>query len=171
MATDLQVEIRRVTAKDGPLLRSIRLAALKTDPDAFGSTYADQAAFPARRWEAMAAESAHGPDLCLLVAFRGSEPAGMVRAVREPRRPGVFGVYSVWVAPAARRLGVGLALLEAVEDWVRGVGGTTLELSVMEDGYPAQALYEAHGYRFDGRRERSVGARATELGMSKAVSG
>ena len=33
-----------------------------------------------------------------------------------------------------------------------------------------RASLTAHGYRFDGRRERSIGARATELGMSKAVS-
>jgi ribosomal protein S18 acetylase RimI-like enzyme len=169
-AVDGRLEIRRITDLDGPLLRSMRLAALETDPEAFGSTYADQASFPDRRWSAMAAEAAHGSDHCLLVAFRGPEPAGMVRAVRDPHRAAVFGVYSVWVAPEARRLGVGGALLDAIEDWARTAGGSLLELSVMADGSAAQALYEANGYRFDGRRERSIGARATELGMSKALS-
>jgi ribosomal protein S18 acetylase RimI-like enzyme len=172
MATDdHHVEVRRITERDGPLLRRIRLDALRTDPSAFGSTYADQAAFPARRWQAMAAESARGEDMCLLLAFRGPEAAGMVRAVRDPGRPEVFGVYSVWVAPAARRLGVGRALLDAVEEWVRGAGGLLLELTVMEDGEDAQAFYAAQGYQFDGRRERPVGARAVELGMSKALPG
>jgi ribosomal protein S18 acetylase RimI-like enzyme len=165
------LEIRRISEQDWPLLRTIRLDALQADPDAFGSTYADQAAFPEHRWQAMAAESAGGADNCVLIAFRDGEPAGMVRTVRDGRRPAVFGVYSVWVAPGERRRGVGRALLDAIEDWVRGAGGSELELTVMEDGGPAQALYAAHGYRFDGRTERSIGARATELGMSKALSG
>jgi ribosomal protein S18 acetylase RimI-like enzyme len=169
-AVDQGLKIRRITERDWPLLRSIRLAALRSDPDAFGSTYADQATFPERRWTAMAAEAAHGSDHCLLLAFRGTDAAGMVRSVRDPRRPQVFGVYSVWVAPAARRLGVGGALLDAIESWVQSAGGSLLELTVMEDGHAAQALYESSGYRFDGRRERSVGARAAELGMSKALS-
>lgn len=169
-AVDDRLEIRRITEQDWPLLRSIRLAALRSDPDAFGSTYADQAAFPDRRWSALAAEAARGSDQCLLLAFRGAETAGMVRSLRDPRRPQVFGVYSVWVAPAARRLGVGGALLAAIEGWARSAGGSLLELSVMEDGHAAQALYTTCGYRFDGRRERSIGARAAELGMSKALS-
>src|SRR5690242_9307875 len=104
-AVDHGLSIRRIAERDWPLLRSIRLAALQSDPDAFGSTYTDQAAFPERRWTAMAAEASHGSDNCLLLAFRGTEPAGMVRSVRDPRRPHVFGVYSVWVAPEARRMG------------------------------------------------------------------
>ena len=95
----------------------------------------------------------------------------MIRALRERLRPRVFGVYSVWVAPAARRQGVGRALLDAVEEWVQAAGGSSLELTVMEDGLAAQGLYSGQGYRFDGRRERSIGARAAELGMSKALSG
>jgi len=169
--TNNHLAIRRITESDGPLLRTIRLRALKEDPDAFGSTYADQAAYPAQRWSAMAAESADGDDRCVLLAFHGEAPAGMIRTVRDGRRPGVFGVYSVWVAPDARRRGVGLALLDAIEAWVRSVRGFLLELSVMEDGQAAQALYEAHGYRLDGRRERAIGARAAELGMSKSLSG
>ena len=167
---DPQLEIRRITDQDGPVLRSIRLAALRTDPNAFGSTYADQASYPASRWQAMAVDAAHGADSCLVLAFRGGQPAGMVRSVRDPRRPRVFGVYSVWVAPAARRAGVGRALMDAIEEWVRTAGGSSLELTVMEDGDAAQALYEASGYRFDGRREREIGARAAELGMSKSLS-
>ena len=168
---DPRLEIRRITERDGPLLRSIRLDALRTDPDAFGSTYADQAAYPAHRWRQTAVESAQGDDRCILLAFRGTQPAGMIRMVREGLRPRVFGVYSVWVAPEERRRGVGRALLEAVDQWVQAAGGSSLELTVMEDGMAAQGLYSAQGYRFDGRRERSIGARAAELGMSKALSG
>ena len=165
------LEIRRITEPDWPILRTIRLDALRIDPDAFGSTYDDQAAYPEQRWQAMAAEAASGSDHCVLIGFRDGEPAGMVRTVRDGRRPSVFGVYSVWVAPGERRRGVGGALLDAIEDWVRAAGGSELELSVMEDGEAAQGLYAAHGYRFDGRRERTIGARTTELGMSKPLSG
>jgi hypothetical protein len=86
---------------------------------------------------------------------------------RQPDRPTVFSVYSMWVAPEARQRGVGLRLLAAAEMWIVESGGSEAELQVVDRAAPARALYERAGYRFDGRREPSAHAGAAELGMRK----
>ena len=136
------------------MLRSIRLAALRTDPDAFGSTYADQASYPASRWQTTAVDAAHGADPCILLAFRGGSRQGWCDRSVTRAAHGCSGCTRCGWRRRRAGGGVGRALLDAIEEWVRTAGGSSLELTVMEDGDAAQALYEASGYRFDGRRER-----------------
>jgi hypothetical protein len=44
------VKVRHAVASDAAALREIRLASLAADPQAFGSTYARDAAHPASWW-------------------------------------------------------------------------------------------------------------------------
>jgi RimJ/RimL family protein N-acetyltransferase len=56
------------------------------------------------------------------------------------------------VARGQRRRGIGLALMEAAEDWARTVGVRKLELHVFPHNTPAIALYEKLGYQREGFR-------------------
>ncbi len=56
------------------------------------------------------------------------------------------------VAPAARRLGHGGALLSEGEARARAAGAARAVLEVAEDNAPARALYAAAGWRPAGRR-------------------
>jgi RimJ/RimL family protein N-acetyltransferase len=56
------------------------------------------------------------------------------------------------VARGHRRRGIGLALMEAAEDWARTVGVRKLELHVFPHNTPAIALYEKLGYQREGFR-------------------
>lgn len=58
----------------------------------------------------------------------------------------------VSVAPSARRLGVGRALMQELEKQVPGLSCAFLE--VREDNTPAIGLYESLGYKQNGRRPR-----------------
>lgn len=147
----------------------MRLRALETDPGAFGSTLAEVAARPASSWREWAATHASGGDCCTLLAWRWGTPVGLVRLQRDPRQPGVFGLYSMWVAPEVRRRGVGLRLLAAAEEWVRGAGGEVIELDVVNSEQAARALYARAGFVLDGRSQPSVHPGATELGMRKRL--
>lgn len=60
-----------------------------------------------------------------------------------------FVLYDLFVAPGARRLGAGRALLLAAEDHAREAGAVRLELSTARDNLSAQALYESLGWRRD----------------------
>ena len=56
------------------------------------------------------------------------------------------------VAEEQRRRGIGLALMQAGEEWARGVGVLKIELHVFPHNEAALALYERLGYRRVGRR-------------------
>jgi RimJ/RimL family protein N-acetyltransferase len=56
------------------------------------------------------------------------------------------------VAADQRRRGIGLALMEAGEEWARSVGVLKIELHVFPHNEAALALYERLGYRQVGNR-------------------
>ena len=57
----------------------------------------------------------------------------------------------MYVAPEARRRGVSMALLEAARQHGLATGAARLVLTTETDNLPAQASYEAHGWK---RNER-----------------
>ena len=63
-------------------------------------------------------------------------------------------VYRVAVLPAARRAGVGDALIAAGLDAARRAGVYHMFLDVRAGNIPAQKLYEKHGFAVIGRRAR-----------------
>jgi GNAT superfamily N-acetyltransferase len=92
------------------------------------------------------------------VAEQGGTVVGMV-GVRTDFLPGVAPPRHDWherddiaelrrlrVAPEARRQGIGAALTNAVIDWCRANGRTTLYLHTTSPQAPARALYEALGF-------------------------
>ncbi|WP_294061091.1 GNAT family acetyltransferase [Sphingomonas sp.] len=54
-------------------------------------------------------------------------------------------VYYLAVAPERRRHGLGRALMQAGEDWLRGRGAPKTQLMVREDNEAALGFYEALG--------------------------
>lgn len=61
----------------------------------------------------------------------------------------VFQLNDLFVAPMARRLGVGEALLKAAEDHALQMGAVRLSLTTNVQNLPAQALYESMGWTRD----------------------
>ena len=61
----------------------------------------------------------------------------------------VFQLNDLFVAPTARRLGVGEALLKAASDHARQMGAVRLSLTTNVQNLPAQALYESMGWTRD----------------------
>lgn len=163
------VTIRRVEAGDEELLRNVRLRALATDPGSFGLPHAEVATRPNSFWATWAAGHSSGDDRCTLLALLDGRPVGLVRIEREPGNPDVFGIYSMWVAPEARRRGIALRLLAEAERWIEAAGGSEAELNVVAGETPARRLYERAGFRLDGRSEPATHAGAAELRMRKRV--
>ncbi|MDS0284202.1 GNAT family N-acetyltransferase [Haloarcula onubensis] len=86
----------------------------------------------------------------LLVARRDGRVVGFVMFTVEHGRyeqdvtPGL--VENLFVQPAARREGVGSALLGAAEDRLVDDGATVVQLEAMSDNEAAREFYAAHGY-------------------------
>lgn len=100
------------------------------------------------------------PDAAVLVAELDGRLVGHVivrmrdvdRALLVPRR---FGeIDALFVVEQARRHGVGQALMQAAEEWVRQQGGTAIELVAWEFNEAAIRFYQARGYGTDFRRLR-----------------
>jgi ribosomal protein S18 acetylase RimI-like enzyme len=60
----------------------------------------------------------------------------------------------LYVAPDARRLGVGRALLDAARTMAEETGAAWMELATAKDNARAQALYRKCGYRLDEKYDR-----------------
>lgn len=161
--------IRRVQTGDEPLLCDVRLRALATDPGSFGSTHTEVSTRPDSFWATWAAEHSSGDDRCTLLALLDGRPVGLIRIERDPGNSHVFGIYSMWVAPEARRRGIALELLADAERWIAAAGGSEAELNVVDRETPARRLYERAGFRLDGRSEPATHAGAVELGMRKRL--
>jgi len=141
---------RRITLADAPQLRTIRLRALQTDPLAFGSTYEREIDRDPKAWEAWATTHSTGIDKATFLALRGDTAIGIAAGMRE-LEPKTYGLFSMWVAPEARRTGVGRTLVDTVAKWVAQNGAIRLELWVTQA--PAIAFYEQCGFADDGRRQ------------------
>jgi RimJ/RimL family protein N-acetyltransferase len=93
------------------------------------------------------------PDAAVFVAEENGGIVGRLSVSRDahPASEHVADL-GLMVARDHRRRGIGLALMEAAEDWARRVGVRKLELHVFPHNTPAIALYERLGYEREGLR-------------------
>lgn len=140
------MDVRRLQPAEWLAYRGIRLRALADAPEAFGATHADELALSDADWQ----ERASRPDRAVFVV---DGPDGLVGLAQGGPAPGiehVAALYSMWVAPEARRLGLASALVEAVKAWAVEAGYPALGLGVTTTNGPAIALYEQLGFTANG---------------------
>lgn len=161
--TDNRVTVRRAVEADDAELLALDQASWDSDSGFPSFTTSAQVRFFSER---------SGPD-AHLVAEHDGELVGYVRL--QDKYPfvegaGVLAVNGLAVAPKARRLGVGSALLEAVTAESRRRGARKISLNVFATNPAAQRLYERHGYVVEARRtaEFLIDGRYTDdLGLAK----
>jgi ribosomal protein S18 acetylase RimI-like enzyme len=121
-------------------LRSIRLLALRDSPDAFGTTLEEAMGWGADVW---CDQLRSRPTI---VAVQNGADAGIARWALDQTQFDTAWLLSMWVAPAARRAGIGSALISAIVERARAAGVSRLLLDVADDNVAAVALYEANGF-------------------------
>jgi len=146
-------EVRRVRPQDWPHWRRIRLEALADTPTAFLELLGDAERRTDAQWQERTAAAAQGDAHGLWLAWEGDEVVGCIGGLRyEPGDDAL--VYTVYVTPSARSAGVLDLLLDAVEQWARGLAGVTrLRLEVHEDNARARAAYARRGFVENGAWE------------------
>lgn len=129
------------------VLREVRLATLADAPYAFGSSLEEEQVLAEAEWRARAGE------LAFFVALDGDDAVGVAAGaqLREPD-PSVRMLRSMWVSPPYRGLGVADALVDAVVEWARSEGATTLSLWATEHAQRARAFYVRLGFVPTGRQ-------------------
>lgn len=140
----MTIQLRAVSADDWRVWRTIRLAALTDAPGAFGSHRQEWVDASADRWRDRL--SIPGAVNLLAVDVDHHTPVGMATAIPEKNSIDRAELISMWVEPAVRGRGVASALITAIADWAKGIGMSTLTLSVMPDNVAARRTYEKNGF-------------------------
>lgn len=145
--------VRRVRADDAEALRALRLTALSSDPDAFGSTYERETAKPAEKWVVRAESASDGPDEFIAVADADGRLVGMAGGYRPDEAPEDRIFWGLWVAPETRGHGLGARLVRAVATWAEQANAERLTLWVVTTNTPAVSLYRGLGFVETGRTQ------------------
>ncbi len=157
------VLVRATTTTDWQALREIRLQALLDAPDAFASTHAREAAFGEDEWRERASRDgsfiAFLPEVC---------PAGLGGGYLA--EPEVVELIGMFIRPQARGRGVGRAVIDAIAEWARQQGASTVHLWVTETNKHARLLYERCGFTATAERQPLPSNPALgELGMIRRL--
>jgi GNAT superfamily N-acetyltransferase len=141
--------IRRLRPDEWSAFRDLRLAALRSDPLAFGSTYEREAGYPEDRWKGWTAGGALGArEATFFAESASSEIVGMAGVFPEAEQ---FHVWGMWVRPESRGQGLGRRLMSAIVRWVEsGFPDADLLLQVNPEQAPALNLYRASGFGYTG---------------------
>lgn len=167
------MHIRRLTPADAHLYRALRLRALREHPDAFTSSYEQDAMQPAE------AAAVRLGTTAFWGAYEGGELLGFVGLERETRQKNRHKgtVVAMYVAPEAAGQGIGRALLQWLLAYARLEGLQSLVLTVTEGNLAARRMYEEAGFRSFGVEPdairvdgRSYAKNHMHMDLSKAAS-
>jgi GNAT superfamily N-acetyltransferase len=157
------MRVRHVLIAEHAALRDLRLAALESDPEAFGSTYERDAARPDHFWTSWAARSEEGTTERTFVLTDDASWIGLVHVrIDEPRKAELL---AMWVAPEARRRGGARRLCEAAAMWAKERGCDELRLRVEVDNEQARSAYVATGFVAYAQTKSSHGERTLAVDL------
>lgn len=126
---------------DAAVYRDIRLEGLRSNPEAFGSTFEAENARPLSFFsKRLGGAPAFG-------AFHGAQLVGIAGLlIREGRKEAHKGLLvGMYVRPSARNAGVGRRLVETIIEFAHPLI-ELIQLAVVSDNEPARRLYERRGF-------------------------
>jgi phosphinothricin acetyltransferase len=140
-----RIQLRAMTEADWPRVAAIWAEGIATGNATFETEPPSWAVFDATR----------RPEGRLVAELDGTV-AGWAALSQVSGRPCYVGVAenSIYVTAAARGLGVGTALMQALTDAAAAAGIWTIQTSVFPENAASIALHERAGFRVVGRRER-----------------
>lgn len=143
--------IRALTVDDVDVYREVRLRALRSDPGAFSSKYADNLEYDDATWRSRLTGFAGRPGQVFVDVNDdgdGDGTVGMV-GVGLTEEPAEAILWGMWVDPSVRGTGVGRRLVDATVVWARAHGASSVVLFVMGANAGAVDMYERCGFVLD----------------------
>ncbi|MCH6259234.1 GNAT family N-acetyltransferase [Puniceicoccaceae bacterium K14] len=140
------ITIRRIHTGEGALFRDLRLAALKSDPHAFGSTYESALERSVESWSQQADSTAEGSSRSTFIAFRNGEPVGISAIYGREEKKNEAEVFQVWIAPDLRGSGLAKKMMDTVFDWAESNDYTKIIGEVTQNNGRALSFYRNYGF-------------------------
>jgi RimJ/RimL family protein N-acetyltransferase len=146
------IEVRRLESHDAASYREIRLESLQSHPEAFASSWEDEAAKPASWWtERLETNTVlggwiDGPPLLGVAGFR-------VHAAAKLRHKGIL--WGMYVRPQARGTGLAMSLVQRIIEQAKPLV-EELCLGVATSNRAAHRLYSAAGFEPYGLERRAL---------------
>jgi ribosomal protein S18 acetylase RimI-like enzyme len=146
------LKVRRLEANDVTAFRELRLEGLKNHPEAFGSSWEDEADRPPAWWaERLEMNTVLGgwiddSPLLGMAGFRTNTAAKL-------RHKGLL--WGMYVRPAARGTGLAAALVQGIIERAQGVV-EDICLTVVVSNTAAYRLYSAAGFEQYGLERRAL---------------
>jgi RimJ/RimL family protein N-acetyltransferase len=159
---------RVLLPSDLALYKHLRLAALETDPVAFGSNYAREVEFDDATWLSRMS-GFDGREGAVFVDELDRKPTGIV-GIGLSEHPADTQLWGMWVAPDSRRTGAAQRLVDAAIQWSHEQNAKTVTLWVVRSNASAIALYERNHF-VAGRAVESLPTNpcADEFAMQRAL--
>ena len=158
--------VRRLGPSDRAALKAARLRSLQDAPEAFGSSYERELAFPDSVWAGRLAAPAN-----VQFAWEDGDGAvvGIATFVHDGDDPRIGYLVGMWVDAAVRGTGAADRLIDAVRDAARTAGVTILRLHVADGNGRAERVYERHGFWRTGRAVTRPRDRVREYEMETSL--
>jgi len=135
--------IRLTEESDWEVLKTIRLAALRDAPTAFGVSHQQAATHSEQEWR-QRASSATLPRFWL--ALDGLEAVGLAGGGVD--KLGRYNLIAMWVAPAQRGTDAARRLVDAVKAHAADIGHARVVLDVAPENARAARFYQREGFVF-----------------------
>jgi len=151
------MNIRVLNEDDAQIYQALRLRALQTDPESFGSTYEREIQFTI---EMIKERFCQAEDRYVLGAFQeDGSLVGIVQFMRDTdlKSKHKGNIYGMYVAPEVRGQGVGKALMRNILIRVKDFKGVEqILLQVVSTNESAKKLYKSLGFETYGVEPRAL---------------
>ncbi|MDQ7027190.1 MAG: GNAT family protein [Anaerolineae bacterium] len=151
------IQIRKMLKADAEAYRDLRLRALKTNPEAFGSAYEDSREHDLEFFRGRIPEP--NSDSVIFVAEDNGQLMGMIGLLRPEQqkmrhRAMIWGVF---VDPQARGNGLGRQLMDAMMTHIHQIDGLRhVSLTVVTTNTIALKLYQSYGFNVWGTEPEAL---------------
>ncbi|WP_343048109.1 GNAT family N-acetyltransferase [Cellulomonas humilata] len=143
------MDIQQVGENDWTRVRDVRLRALREAPDVFGPSLAREERFVESHWRMRLRTST-----TWIAVDDAGAGRGIVTMIQEPGSPDDDRhIVSLWVAPEARRQGVGWLLLDTVRRAAALEDARTVSLWLVDGNHAAGDLSVRAGFTRTGERQ------------------
>ncbi len=149
----MSIQIRQITEDDWLVFSRIRLRALQTDPNVFGSNYKLESKYTENDWR----ERLRSKEVAVFLLFDGETPVGMTGAVIAKDDPTgkTALLWGSWLAPEYRGRGLSEMMYQARIKWAKDQPAIEkIIVSHRASNLASKYANQKHGFKFTHTKEK-----------------